>query len=67
MKPEEKLSIEVTDVNSIHVDYMDVFESGQGKVGEDLTAKTAGANYKDLGLIAQEVFDLEKDHALGLD
>jgi hypothetical protein len=30
--PEQKLAIQVTDVNGVHVDHMNVLESGEGKI-----------------------------------
>ena len=58
--PEEKLSVQVTDVYSVHVDHMDVLEPGECKVREDLAPKTASTNDQDLTVIPQEVLDLPR-------
>lgn len=41
---------------------MDVLESGQSEVGQDLAAKSARANDKDLALLPQELLDLRVAH-----
>jgi len=50
--PEQKLAVQVTDINSIHVDYMNIFESSKRQIGQDLTSKTTSADDQDLGLIS---------------
>ena len=50
--PEQKLSVQVTDINSIHVDYMNIFKSRQRQIGQDLTSETTSADDQDLGLIS---------------
>lgn len=57
--PEKKLTIQVTDVDSIHVNYMDVREPQQREVGQDFTPQATCANDEDLGLRPQKVFDLQ--------
>lgn len=49
--PEQELSIEVTDVNGIHVDNVNVLEPGKGEVRKDFTAKTTCTNDEDLALV----------------
>jgi hypothetical protein len=36
--PEEKLTIEIADVDGVHVDEMDVLEPSQSKIGEYLAS-----------------------------
>ena len=60
-KPKEKLPVQIANVDSVHVDYMDVLEPGQGQVGQDLTTKTTRTNDKNFGLISQEILHLEMD------
>jgi hypothetical protein len=44
--PEEKLTIEIADINRVHIDYMKISESRQREVRENLAPKAAGANNK---------------------
>ncbi|RUP50504.1 hypothetical protein BC936DRAFT_138840 [Jimgerdemannia flammicorona] len=55
--PEQKLSIEITDVDGVHVDHVDVTEAREGEVLKDLTAKTASSDDEDLAGV-QEVLCL---------
>jgi hypothetical protein len=50
--PEQELAVQVTDINSIHVDYMNIFESSKCQIGQDLTSETTSADDQDLGLIS---------------
>ena len=45
--PEQELSVEVRNVDRVHVDDVDVLESRERKVLEDLTAQAAGSNDQD--------------------
>lgn len=38
--PEQELAIKVADVDSIHIDHMNVFEATQSKVAQYFTPKT---------------------------
>lgn len=42
MNPEEELSVEVGDVDGVHVDDVQVLEAGEGEVLEELAAQAAG-------------------------
>ena len=53
------MTVEIADIDRVHVDNMNILESSQGKVGEDLAAKTSRAYDKHLTLVAKEVFNLE--------
>lgn len=44
---EEELSVEVGDVDGVHIDDVYVAKAGEGKVFEELTAETAGADDED--------------------
>ena len=57
--PEEELAIEVAYVDSVHVYYMDVLETGQCEIGQNLATEAACADHKNLALVPQEVFDLD--------
>ena len=54
------MPVQITDVDGVHVDDMNIFESSQGEIGEDLTSKTPCTDYEDLALIAEEIFDLDE-------
>lgn len=56
--PEEKLSVQVTDVDRVHVDDMNVFEPGEGEIRENLAAQPSGPDDKNLAAISQKIFDL---------
>ena len=56
--PEEELSVQITNVDRVHVDDMNVLEPRQGEVGEDLTSQTTCADNKDFALVPKKVFDL---------
>lgn len=40
---EEELTVQVGDVDGVHVDYMDFLKAGEGEIFEDFAAKTAGS------------------------
>ena len=50
--PEQELTVKVTDVDRVHVYYMNVLESGQGEVGQDLAPQPTRTNDKDLAFVA---------------
>lgn len=56
--PEEELSIQVTYINRIHINYMYILEPRQGKVREDLASQATGSDNQDLGLIAKKRLNL---------
>jgi hypothetical protein len=56
--PEEKLTIKIADVDSVHVDEMDVLEPSQSKIGEYLASQTTCADDKNFALVPQEVLHL---------
>lgn len=66
--PEEELAIEVGDVDSVHVNDMDVCKAQQGQVGQDLAAQPSSANDEDLAFRTQEllclwIFDISVQQA----
>lgn len=58
--PKQKLTIEITDVDGVHVDDMNILEASQREIGKNLAAETASTDDQDLGLISKKVFDLER-------
>lgn len=66
-RPKEELAIEVADVDSVHVDYMNISEPTESQVGQDLAAQTAGADDENLGLVAKKLFDLAVGESVGGD
>jgi hypothetical protein len=38
--PEQELTIEITDVDGVHIDHMDVFEATQSEIAQYFTPKT---------------------------
>lgn len=56
--PKQELSIKITDINRIHVDDMNILESGEREVRQDFAPQAAGANDEDLALVAQKVLHL---------
>lgn len=40
---EEELTVQVGDVDGVHVDYMDFFKAGEGEIFEDFAAEAARA------------------------
>ncbi len=54
---EEELTIEIGDIDGVHVDDVDIIEAAKRKVGEDLAAETSGADDENLALSAKKVFD----------
>lgn len=63
--PEQELSVEVADVDSIEVDDMDVFEAEQGQVGKDLATQSACSNNQDLEVFTQTSLCLDDEHGTG--
>lgn len=59
--PEKKLSVKVANIDSVHVDNMDVLETGQREVRKNFASKAASTYDEDLALVSQEVFDLVHD------
>ena len=57
--PEQELSVQVTNVDRVHVDDMNVFKARQCKVCKNLTAQAARANDQNLALVAQKALDLK--------
>ena len=45
--PEEELAVEVGHVNGVHVDDVDVTESAECQVFQELTAQAAGPHHQD--------------------
>lgn len=56
--PKEKLSIQVADIYSVHVDDVNVFEPSQCQVGQNLATKASSSDHQDFCFIAQEIFNL---------
>jgi len=44
------LTIQITDINCVKVDDVDVAKTTEGEIFEELTANTAGADEEDFGL-----------------
>jgi len=57
--PEQELSVQIADVNGVHIDNVDVFEPRQSEVREDFASQTSGPYHQGLALIPKERFDLE--------
>lgn len=60
--PEEELSVEVTDINGIHIDDMYVFEPGEREVSQNLAAKPSCTDDENLALCTQELLHLQSWH-----
>jgi len=58
--PEQELTVEVGNIDGIHVNNMDVLEARQGQVGQNLATESTSSNDKDLDLISEKVLDLRK-------
>lgn len=43
--PKEELPIEVTDVDGVHVNDMNVLEPGESKIGQNLTSESTCTNH----------------------
>jgi hypothetical protein len=43
-KPEEKLSIQITDVDGVHIDDMNIFKSRQSKIRQNLTTQSSSTD-----------------------
>ena len=48
---EEELSIQITEVNGIQIDDVDLAEAGEDKVLQKFTANSSGADHQDAGLM----------------
>ena len=48
---EEKLSIQITKVNGIQIDDVDLAKTGEDKVLQKFTANSSGADHQDAGLM----------------
>lgn len=58
--PEQELSIEITDINRVHVNYMDILEPRERKISQYFTSKTTGSDDQKLCLVPQEILNLYK-------
>ncbi len=56
--PEQELSVQVADVNSVHVYYMNILEAREREVGQYLASQTPGTDDEDLALLPQELLHL---------
>ena len=56
--PEEKLAVQVGNVDRVHVDDMYIVKAAEGEVLENLASQSAGADDKYLALISEKVFCL---------
>ena len=70
MVPEEELAVQVTNVDGVHVDDMDVLEPRQRQIREDLAAQTTSANDQNLCPISKQILHLSRspqyeENALG--
>ena len=48
---EEKLSIQITEVDGIQIDNVDLAEAGEDKVLQKFTANSSGADHQNAGLM----------------
>ena len=64
--PEEKLSIQVADVDGVHVDQVNVLEAHEGQVLQKLASQTSGPDDKDLAWLPQEVKHLRRRLEVGM-
>lgn len=60
------MSVQITDVDCVHVDDMDVLETSQGEIGEDLASEASRTDDENFALIAEELFDLERGASGGV-
>ena len=56
--PEEELAVEITDVNGIHVYDVNILETRQRQVCQDLAAQATSADHKNLAFISQKILYL---------
>lgn len=49
--PEKELPVQITDVNGIHVNDMDVLEPWQCEIGENLTTKATCTDDEDFAFV----------------
>ncbi len=52
------MSVQVTNVDGVHVDDMDVLETSQREVCKDFASQAASANDEDFTLVPEEILDL---------
>lgn len=53
--PEEKLSVEITQIDCIEVDDVDLAEASEDKVLQQFTANASSTNHQDSGLLNTSV------------
>lgn len=56
--PEQELAIQVTDVDGVHVDDMDILEARKSKVGQNLAPESTSADNEDLDSLPQPFLSL---------
>jgi hypothetical protein len=47
-EPEQKLTVEVAEIDGVHVNHINVFEARKREILEDFTSKTTSSNDEDL-------------------
>lgn len=56
--PEQKLTIEVADIDGVHINDVNILEPCQREVGQNLATQPASADDQDFALVPKEIFDL---------
>ena len=46
--PEQELTVEVAEIDGVHIDHIDVLEARKRQILQDFTSKTTGSDHKDL-------------------
>lgn len=47
--PEQELAVQVTQVDGIHINHINVFEARKGEVLQNFATKASSTNHQDLG------------------
>jgi hypothetical protein len=58
--PEQKLAIQIADIDCVHVYNVDILEPCQSKVSQDLATQATSADDEDFGIVAEKVFNLDR-------
>ena len=56
--PEQELSVQVTNVDRVHVDDMDILEAHERQVRQNFASQSTRANDQNLALLSQETLHL---------
>lgn len=57
--PEQELTVQIADVDGVHVDNMDILESGKSQIGQNLAPQSTSANDKDFDPLTKPFLGLE--------